>query len=115
MLECPFCLMSHLTARTAAFLRTSVQSGVEIEILLAMARDEARWWNAPQLAAELRLDETDVAASLEGLAARNLLDVRIGNTLGYRFSPLHASARTAIAEVVSRPNQARAVVARRMS
>jgi hypothetical protein len=107
--------MPHLTAATAAFLRTSVQSDVEIEILLEMARDEWRWWNARQLAEELGISEADVGTALEGLAARNLLDVRIGNTLGYRFSPLQAAARAAIEEVVSRPRQARAVVARRMS
>jgi hypothetical protein len=107
--------MPYLTAATAAFLRASVQSDVEIEILLAMARDESRWWNAPQLTEELAVSEADVAMALEGLAARNLLDVRIGNTLGYRFSPLHAAARRAVEEVVSRPGLARAVVAGRTS
>ncbi len=101
-----------LSAATAAFLRTSVQSALQIDILLTMARDESRWWNARQLAQELSLAETTVASALEGLAARNLLDVRIGGTLGYRFSPLESTARQAIDEAIRRPRQARAVVSR---
>lgn len=102
--------MVHLSAATAAFLRTSVQSALQIDILLTMARDEFRWWNAPQLAEELSIAEATVAPALEGLAASNLLDVRIGATLGYRFSPLQAAAREAIGEAVLRPRLARAIV-----
>ena len=111
----PHLLMPHLTAATAAFLRARFESALQIDILLAMARDESRWWDAGQLAEELSLDEPSVASALEDLAAGNLLDVRIGGTLGYRFSPLQALARRAIAEAVARPRQARAVVARRTS
>ena len=99
-----------LSAATAAFLRTSVQSALQIDILLTLAQDESRWWDARQLAEELSFAETTVASALEGLAARNLLDVRIGATLGYRFSPLESSARQAIAEAIKRPRQARAAV-----
>ena len=102
--------MVHISAATAAFLRTSVRSALQIDILLTMARDESRWWNARQLAEELSLAETKVASALERLAASNLLDVRIGATLGYRFAPLHDSAREAIDEAVMRPRQARAIV-----
>ena len=105
--------MVHLSDATAAFLRTSVQSAVQIDILLTLARDETRWWNARQLAEELTVPEPTAASALEELAASNLLDVRIGATLGYRFSPVHAAARQAIDEVVTRPGQARAIVARR--
>jgi hypothetical protein len=111
MLEFRFLrLMVHLTPTTLAFLRARVQSPLLIDILLLLAHDESRWWSARQLGEELTLAEESVADGLESLAAGNMLDVRIGGTLSYRFSPVDPAARRAIEEAVARPRHARKAV-----
>ena len=104
--------MPSLSPPTLAFLGTFVRSQLHIDILLLLCRDTARWWHAGQLAAELGVPEDGILDALEQLASSNLLDVRIGSTLSYRFSPVDEAARTAMCEAVQRPYEAREAIAR---
>jgi hypothetical protein len=84
-----------------------------MDILLTLAQDESRWWSAEQLGEAIGHTQSAAAGALELLAAQNLLDVKVGSTLSYRFSPVHAAARQAVAEAASRPGVAREAVTAR--
>jgi hypothetical protein len=94
------------------FLRSCVPSPVHMDILLTLASDDTRWWSAEQAAEALGRSPAVVSEALELLAGRNLLDVKIGTALSYRFSPLHDTARRAVEELAARPGPAREAVER---
>lgn len=100
-----------LSPSTVAFLEKCAPSPIHIDVLLLLCQDDARWWNADQLADELRMPQSRVASALETLASCNLLDVRIGSAVGYRFAPVDTSTRRAMSEAAARPDQAREAVA----
>ena len=102
--------MVSLSPSTVAFLKKCAPSTVQIDVLLLLCRDEERWWNAAQLGDELGMSESRVASALEALASCNLLDVRIGSAVGYRFAPVDASTRRAMTEAAASPDQARETV-----
>jgi len=82
-----------MDAETRAAIDACVRSLEELEVLLFLARDRRRYSSADTIAAEIALAVRPVAAALEALAARNLLDVRIAEAVLYRLDP--ASAATA--------------------
>ena len=107
-----FPCMVLLSPSTVAFLEKCVRSQLQIDVLLLVCQNEERWWSARQLCEELVLPEGLVSSALEALAAHNLLDVRIGTSLGYRFAPVDTWSRRAMTEAAARPHEARQTVAR---
>lgn len=69
------------------FLRQDIASPECLYVLLLMRRHMERWWGAPQLAQELSFSAETVQVQLERLSVRNLLDVRIAESLIYRYHP----------------------------
>jgi len=69
------------------FLERRVDNIEQLEIVLLLSQYSDRSWTAADVASSLRLVERAAAAHLETLAARHLLDVRLGHDVRYRFSP----------------------------
>ena len=78
-----------LSSRASAFLREFIKSVHELDTILVLHRDASRWWSAEQIADELPVRPDVAARALEALAGRNLLDVRVGETLAYCWAPIH--------------------------
>lgn len=78
------------------FLTDDVVTVERLNLLLFMHRHASRWWAARTLAAELEMPADAVQLHLEHLSARNLLDVRIAESVIYRYLP----AREELSELV---------------
>src|SRR5687768_6113646 len=78
-----------LSPRAPELLREFIKSVHDLDMILVLHRDPSRWWSAEQIAEELSMRADVAARALEALAGRNLLDVRVGETLAYCWAPLH--------------------------
>ena len=103
--------MPPLSPKARLFLRDGVGSILQLDVILLLCRDDRRWWNAEQIAAELATSADAASLALEELAARNLFDVRIGSTLGYRFAPVDDHVRATLGEIAADSYAAREAVA----
>jgi predicted transcriptional regulator len=79
---------SGLPASLRAFLHTCIESIDQVELLL-MLRGSDRWRTARDIAAEVGVPIAVARRSVETLAARGLLEVRVGavEEIGYRYRP----------------------------
>ena len=71
----------------------------QLEIILLLQRHAERSWDAAEVGEALGLDQRDVAHHLEVLGGRDLLDVRLGDDVRYRFSPGSPGAAAAARRV----------------
>jgi hypothetical protein len=69
------------------FLTDGVGSVERLNLLLFLRRHATRWWAARTLAAELEMPADTVQSHLEHLSTRNLLDVRIAESVIYCYKP----------------------------
>jgi len=69
------------------FLTDQVGSAERLDLLLFLYRHPTRWWAAEALADELRMPADAVQSHLERLSARNLLDVRVAESVIYCYKP----------------------------
>lgn len=93
-------MTSRIPSRSAErFVRDRVRSLLHLEILLLLRRDLRQWLHAPALAASLRVPAEVAERALEELAGANLVDVRIGSHLAFRFAPLDAGLLPVIDEI----------------
>lgn len=69
------------------FLDQRVDDVEQLEIVLLLQRHSDRSWSAADVADALRLTTRRVEQQLEALAGRELLDVRLGGDVRYRFKP----------------------------
>jgi|SRR5688572_1630648 hypothetical protein len=88
-----------LSEAAEQFLQQSVGSMLHLEIVLLLRRDVQQWFTPAALAVVLRVSVDSTERALEHLAAANLIDVKIGNSLAYRFAPLDADVRPLIDEI----------------
>ena len=70
-----------------AFIAAHVRTLDELQLLMAIVQAEDRWWDAAGAAREFGMSVTEAGTALERLAAANLLDIKIGGDLRYRFRP----------------------------
>jgi hypothetical protein len=82
-----------LDPETLAAIAGCVRSIEELEVLLRLADNRARYCSAATIATEAGLPPVAASAALETLASRNLLDVRITDTVLYRLDPASPEAR----------------------
>jgi hypothetical protein len=79
------------------FLEERIDDVEQLEIMLHLQRHVERSWCAADVADALRLGCRRAENQLEALAGRDLLDVRLGDDVRYRFKPtsdaLAAAAR----------------------
>jgi hypothetical protein len=78
------------------FLTDQVGSVERLDLLLFLYRHAARWWGAQALTGEVEMAADAVQLHLDHLSARNLLDVRIAESVLYRYHP----ARDELARLV---------------
>lgn len=82
-----------LDAATRRLVLQHVRRIDELELLLLLDRDRARYWSAAAAAVPLGIPESAARRSFEALASRNLLEVRLGEDVLYRLDA-DASADT---------------------
>jgi predicted ArsR family transcriptional regulator len=85
-----------ISEKARRFLTNEVGSVERLDLLLFMYRNATRWWPAHALTDELEMPADAVQSHLEHLSARNLLDVRIAESVIYRYKP----GREELAELV---------------
>jgi hypothetical protein len=81
------------------FLTDDIGSVERLNLLLFMHRHPSRWWAAQTLATELEMPPDAVQSHLEHLSARNLLDVRITESVIYRYLPAREELSGFVEEV----------------
>jgi len=93
------------------WIRGHISSVEQLDLLLLLDQDRARFWSVGIAAAALRLSPPAVRAAAEGLAARNFLEVRFGEDVLYRLDPGSTDLGTLVERVVDagRRNRAEAV------
>ena len=64
-----------------------VESPRQLELLVAMAEQPSRTWTERDVANWFAITPWQAARELERLCARNVLEVRIGTSVNYRFAP----------------------------
>lgn len=69
------------------FIERRIDNIEQLEILLLLHRLGERSWSAEEVAEALRVTPRAAARHLEALTGRNLLDVRLGDEVRYRFAP----------------------------
>ena len=69
------------------FVRENIASPEELEVLMRVMDPPERWWDVDGVAKALGLDPAVARRSLEHLATRNLLAIRVTNDVRYQFQP----------------------------
>jgi len=81
------------------FLTDQIGSAERLDVLLFLYRHAARWWAAQALAAELEMPAAAVESHLEHLSARNLLDVRVTDSVIYCYEPSREDLSRLVEEI----------------
>ena len=79
--------MDSVPRSVARFADTYLSSFEDLQVLVSCVDDADRWYDAATIARRLGISRTTARASLDDLARRNLLDIRISGDLRYRFRP----------------------------
>jgi 3-oxoacyl-[acyl-carrier-protein] synthase III len=82
------------------FLTDEVGSVERLDLLLFLARHPARWRSAQALAEELGMPAHAAQLHLEHFSARNLLAVRLAESVLYRYEPAREELSELVGEVV---------------
>ena len=69
------------------FAESHLTSVHDLEVLMVLVDSPSRWWDAAMIAQELGLTTRVARNSLEHLATRNLLDIRITGDVKYQLRP----------------------------
>jgi predicted ArsR family transcriptional regulator len=76
-----------LSEAARRLLTEGVGSLERLDLLLFLHRQPARWWSARALEGELDRPADALRRHLDHLVAQNLLDVRIAESVVYRYQP----------------------------
>lgn len=101
-----------LDERTRRAITTCVNSIDELDALLHLARNRDRYVSADTIFAEAGIASRRAAVALEGLASRNLLDVRIAEDILYRLDPASPALRAMIEHTLDAARGQRSLVVR---
>jgi hypothetical protein len=82
--------------RVRRFILEHVHSVEQLEVLLLLHRDPARWWTAGQVSMELYTSLASADDRLRDLAARTLLVVEPTRPPRYRYEPGTEEARDVV-------------------
>ena len=99
-----------ISRETQAAIAACVHSVEELEVLLFLARDAARYCSAEVVCAETGLPARRAAVALEALASRNLLGVRIAEAVLYRLDPAPGATADCAARTIAAARSHRAAV-----
>ena len=78
-----------------------VDSPFQLELLVAMAQDPQRAWSERDVVEAFGVPLRQARIDLQSLCGRNVLDVRIGVTLHYRYAPGRDDTAAALDALVS--------------
>jgi hypothetical protein len=81
------------------FLEQRIARFEGLDVLLLLHEHADRSWNASEVAMALRLTASAAAEQLEWLCRHDLLDVRLGNEVRYRFGPATSRLAAAVQRV----------------
>lgn len=87
---------SSIPPEAVAFLRSCVDSLIELEVMLLLHRTKERDLSAASIAAELRIDRDTLESHLDRLSIKNVVDVKIAEDVLYRLRPLARERATAL-------------------
>jgi hypothetical protein len=90
-----------LSEAAEQFLHDHIGLMLHVDILLLLRRDVQQWFTPAALAVALRVSVDSAERALEHLGAANLIDVKIGNSLAYRFAPIDEAIRPSIDEIAT--------------
>jgi hypothetical protein len=83
------------------FLRDCITSALQLDALAILQSDSDRWWTTTAMATQLRTSEPAAAAALEALGRSNVVDVRVGAYLSYRYAPVDAALARVVEEIAA--------------
>jgi hypothetical protein len=69
------------------FLVNDIGSVERLDVLLFLYRHRPQWWGAQKLASQLEMLADTVQTHLERLSARNLLDVKLAESVLFCYGP----------------------------
>lgn len=92
-----------------AFVKNSIDSVVQLELLLLVFGNQSVNWTPEMIARELRIDSTWVRTQLTQLCDRGLLHCATGQVSNYQYSPANPDLDQAVKDL------ARAYADRRVS
>jgi hypothetical protein len=84
-----------LPAAVRQFLTRAVDNAQQLEIVMLLRRDAEHYANAAAIGDRTGLTSAAAADALEALAGRGILDVRLTDTIKYRYSPATDEQRRA--------------------
>ena len=96
-----------LSADAERFLRDAISSALQLDALSVLHADRDRWWTAAAMASHLRTSALSAATALETLGRSNLVDVRVGGSLSYRYAPVDARLEAIVDELAAAHYHAR--------
>lgn len=76
-----------MNAELQQFLEKHIRSECDLCVLLALLDTDGCWWDAQGIASYIGKTVAEARLTLEFLTAKNLLDIRISNSLRYRLCP----------------------------
>jgi hypothetical protein len=88
-----------LSAAAEQFLRARIGSMLHLDVLLLLRRDVQQWVTPAGLASALRVAIESTERALEHMGAANLIDVKIGTSLAYRFAPIDGGVYPLLDEI----------------
>ena len=103
-------MTSLIPPRVLRFIVRHLRSTVDLEVLILVGTTPDRGWNAGMVATELGIPGASARESLEHLCRKNLLDVKVGETLRYRFNPGTPNLGRTVDELMTTYREARVAV-----
>jgi hypothetical protein len=74
-----------LPQEVRSFLTRHVRTLDELQLLMSVIQSGDRWWDVEGASREVGLTPDDARAAFERFAAQNLMDIRVGGDVCYRF------------------------------
>jgi hypothetical protein len=99
-------VMASLPAGLVTFAQSHVHSVEALQVLLLCIDYRERWWDVSGVADRLSLTKSRARHILDGFARSNLLDIRISDTVRFRFDRGIQELQSIVAGVVLK-NRAR--------
>src|SRR5687768_12560257 len=87
--------MTALPPEVIEFATAHLRVLEDLQVLLTCLDARDRWWDATGMAREIGIGASAARRSLDHLARRNLLDIRITGDVRYQFKPGNAALEAA--------------------
>lgn len=92
------------------FIARHLRSLMDLEVLMLLSSTPDKHWTAAAVALQLAIPGTAAREALENLCRQNLLDVKVGEALSYRYNPGAPQLGRAVDELFTTYQDARVAV-----